>query len=178
MRLRAYCCGMKPDASFVKLQTQLLRLININDITSDRTKIRTRLEKQFMAGWQFVPDRLRMRAKLAKAIRLFRTKDNECVRGLDHCTYYTGANDQRIIVTQPYDASASEIVEDLTLHDGIRPEVIDATEWGFYYPDKAGLFILKFPFGFLKAMQDYEKALRRAEIEKTYEQIEEAVITS
>jgi len=150
---------MKPDESYAKLQKRRLHLIEIND-TGEGTKVKNQLERKFMAAWQFTPDRRRLGCKLAEAIRLFRS-----VRGFDHCSYYTGENDQRIIVTQPYGSSASEIIQDLTLSNGVCPEVIDATEWAFYYPEHASLFIVRFPSNFQKAMQDFEAALRRAKIE-------------
>ena len=157
---------MEPDKSYKKLQKKLLHLVEINDLTTERTKVKRQLEKQFMAVWQFSADRLRLGCKLAAAIRLFRTKEDKEVRGFDHCTYYTGENDRRIIVTQPYISSPSEIAQDLTLDNGVCPEVIDASEWGFYYPERAKLFIVKFSFGFREAMDNFEKNLRRAEIEE------------
>ena len=159
---------MKPDDSYKKLQKRLWNLIKINDLTGERTKVENQLEKKFMAAWQFAPDRLRLGSKLANAIRLFRTnKDDNRVRGLDHCTHYTGENDQRILVTQPYGSLPLEIAQDLTLHTGIRLEVIVATEWAFHNPD-ANLFILKFPAHFQKSMQDFEKKLERAKIEENF----------
>jgi hypothetical protein len=118
-----------------------------------------------MEVWNFMPDRLRLGYKMSEAVRLFTTMQGECVQGFDHCTFYTGPNDQRIIVTQPYNAFAMEIQVDLTLDNGICPEVIDATEWAFYYPGEAGLFIVKFPFGFTKEMADFEKRRKRTELQ-------------
>lgn len=125
-----------------------------------------------MTAWQLGPDRMRLGARLAAAIFTLRTKKNEPVCGLDHCTHYTGTNDQRIIVTQPYGVTAAELQEDLTLFDGACPEVIDASEWGFHYPHEAKLFILKFPFDFQEAMQRHEKTARRMEIEKSFRALE------
>ncbi|HEV2694480.1 MAG TPA: hypothetical protein VG347_16420 [Verrucomicrobiae bacterium] len=157
---------MKPDESYIKLQKRLLKLIEINDRSGERTKIKKQLEKKFMAAWQFTPERGRRGSKLAAAIRLFKTEAENIVRGFDHCTHYTGENDQRIIVTQPYGVFPAEIVQDLTLSKDVCPEVIDATEWAFYYPEHARLFIVKFPSDFQKAMQKFEKELHRAKIDK------------
>jgi hypothetical protein len=153
---------MKPDESYIKLQKRLLNLIKINDLSGERTKVKNQLEKKFMAAWQLTPDRGRLSGRLDNAIRLFKTEAENIVRGFEHRSYYTGENDRRVIVTQPYGAFPSEIVQDLTLSKGVCPEVIDATEWAFYYPEHAGLFIVKFPSGFQKAMQDFEKELRQA----------------
>lgn len=158
---------MKPSESYNQLQKNLQWLIEINDLAGERTKVKEKLEKQFMEAWQLAPDRRRLGYKLGDAIRRFKGRDDDGVRGFDHQTFYTGENDQRIIVTQPYGVSASEILHDLTLDDVVCPEVIDATEWAFYFPGQAGCFIVKFPFGFKKAMEGYEKKLQRAEIEKT-----------
>lgn len=157
---------MTPDKSYQKLQTKLLNLIRSNDHSGERRKITNQLEKLFMAAWGFSPDRLRLGCKLREAVSMFRTEKDACVRGFDHCTYYTGPNDQRVIVSQPYNCFADEISQDLSLHDGICPEVIDASDWGFYFPTEADLFIVKFPFGFSKAMDQFEQKLRRAENEK------------
>ena len=119
-----------------------------------------------MAAWEFTPARSRLITKFDTAIRLLRTNKNEPVRGIAHYTHYTGVNDQRIIVTQPYSITAAEVLEDLTLFDGSCPEVIDASEWGFHYPHEAKLFILKFPAGYGEAMERQEKELRRIENEK------------
>lgn len=157
---------MQPDDTYKKLQKELLYLTSINDRTGETTKIRSQLERQFKAAWKLGPDRLRLGAKLEQAIRRFTPKGKKWVHGFDHCTCYTGENDQRVIVTQPYNVSVSEIAQDLTLDNGICPEVINATEWGFHNPGQAKLFIVKFPFGFREAMDNFEKNLRRAEIEE------------
>lgn len=164
-----YFCNMKPDDSYTKLQAKLGSLIATQNLTRERTKVASQLEKQFMAAWQFAPDRLRLGRKLADTLRTFRTKDHKGVRGFDHCTFYSGLHDQRIIVTQPYGALASDVKHDLTLDEGICPNVIDATEWAFYYPAHASLFIVKFPFGFKEAMDDFQRKLERAEREALLE---------
>jgi len=169
--LRGYFQNMKPDESYKKLQKELQALIEKSDQSGQRSKIKKQLEKAFMAAWQFAPDRLRLGGKLNVAIDQFRTKDGTCPRGFDHCTYYTGVNDQRIIVTQPYHMACSAILQDLTLDNGVCPEIIDATEWAFYYPGRANLHIVKFPFGFAKAMQDFTKKLAQAKIDDSLCQI-------
>ena len=157
---------MKPDENYIALQKRLEHLIKINDRSRERIIVENQLEKRFMAAWNFGPDRVRLGYKLSEALRVFTTKEGECVRGFDHCTFYSGPNDQRVIVTQPYNSFASEILQDLTFDNGICPEVIDATEWAFYYPGEARLFIVKFPFEFEKEMKNFEKRMKRAELEK------------
>jgi hypothetical protein len=150
---------MKPDESYSKLQSELQLLIKKNDQTSQRTKLKKQLEKKFMNAWQFTPDRLRLGSRLCEAIEQFRKRDGKSVQGFDHCTFYTGADDQRIIVTQPYDASCSDFRRDLILDKGICPEIIEATEWAFYYPGRADLFIIKFPFGYAKALESFKRKI-------------------
>jgi hypothetical protein len=161
---------MKPDNSYTQLQIELRRSVrpDFDRFGEIKGRIRKQLAEKFMAAWQFAPDRRRMGAKFAAAVSLIQTKKDGAVRGLDHCTYYTGANDQRIIVTQPYGVTAAEVLEDLTLLDGSCPEVIDASEWGFHYPHEAKLFILKFPAGYREAMERHEKEMRRVEHEKLF----------
>jgi hypothetical protein len=162
---------MIPDDSYKKLQARLRRLVELNDLSGERTKVKKQLEKQFMGAWQLAPDRLRLGCKLSDAIRLFRTKNDTCVRGFDHCSYYTGQNDQRVIVTQPYDSTPAEIQQDLTFGAGLHPEVIDATGWGFYYPGKSNMFVVKFPRDFIKAMETFKKQMRREFIDQSLERV-------
>lgn len=160
-----YFCDMNPDESYINLQKELMHLSEISDRTGKISRIKKQLEKKFMVAWNFAPDRLRLGAKLCNTIESFRTREDNQVRGFDHEKFYTGIHDQRIIVTQPYDILRSEIETDLTLNDGIHPEVIDATEWAFYNPGRAGLFIVEFPYGFEKAMVAFKKKIDREEIE-------------
>jgi hypothetical protein len=157
---------MTPDESYIKLQRHYQHLIELRDQTRQRIRIRNQLEQKFMAAWQLMPDRLRLGAKLCNSIELFRTRDDRLVSGIEHYSFYTGLHDQRIIVTQPYGVSKSDIESDLTLDKGICPEIIDATPWAFYHPGRADLFIIKFPFAFDKAMESFRRNLDRAECEK------------
>jgi len=166
---------MRPSKCYRELQSELVTLIKA-DNASDKRHLRVQLEREFTERWGFGPDRLRLGSKLGDAIKMFETKRGDYVRGFDHCTYYTGENDQRIIVTQPYCCRAGDIKRDLTLNNGIRPEVIDASEWGFHYPGRAELFIVKFPFGFLKAMDNYKKMFRRAELEEALRYADEEAV--
>lgn len=163
---------MTPDESYIKLQRHCQHLVERYDQTRQLTRIRNQLEQKFMVAWQLMPDRLRLGAKLCGAIDLFRTRDGGLVRGFEHHSFFTGFHDQRIIVTQPYGASKSEIESDLTLDNGVCPEIIDATPWAFYYPGSAGLFVIKFPFAFDKALESFRRDLDRAEREKTIRWIE------
>jgi hypothetical protein len=142
----------KPDDSYKKLQNELKILIENSDHSSRRTKLPKELEKKFMAAWGFSPDRRKLSYKLYDKVRLILTKDERTIEGLDHCTFYSGAGDERIVVTQPYDLSSPQFERDFTLDKGLRPEVVNATDWAFYYPERADLFIIKFPSGYEKAL--------------------------
>src|SRR6185369_17490798 len=124
---KSYSHEMQPDKIYQELQSKLLRLIQSNDQSGEREKLANQLEKRFMSAWGFGPDRLKLGYKLSEAIRVFRTEGDARVRGFDHCSYYTGANDRRIIVSQPYNCFVADITQDLTLHNDIYPEVIDAS---------------------------------------------------
>lgn len=106
-----------------------------------------------MAAWHLAPDRLKIAARLHVALQ-------DCVRGLDHCSYYTGADDECIIVTQPYDDCFESLKIGLRLGNKMAPEIIRATEWGFHFPDNAYLFILKFPHGYLEELEEYREKIK------------------
>ena len=163
---------MSPDNSYKKLQVRIRSVLENSDTSGERCKIEKQLEMKFMEAWGLAHDRLRLGCKLANAVRIFSRKDGGCVRGLDHCTYYTGPYDQRIIVTQPYGSTLIEIQEDLNLGNGICPEIVDATEWAFYYPGHASMFIVKFPFGFAEQMK---RTRRQWDNEEKQQLLEQAV---
>jgi len=148
---------MKPNGSYVKMQCEVGRLMEQKDHTGRREKLSSQLEAQFTAAWQLAPDRLRMASHLAAAIANHNTEENTRVEGLDHCSYYTGVNDQRVIVTQPYGNFMFELKQGLTLDNAMSPEVILATEWAFYYPGPFELIILKFPDNYAKALAAFKK---------------------
>jgi len=146
---------IKPDASYVKLQRELQTLIEQSVTTRRRGELKTQLEAKFMAAWGFTRDRLRLGARLRDAITLASLPAGELTGGFDHCSYYTGAGDQRIIVTQPYGDFEDELRTKLRLDDNMAPEVIVATKWAFYYPGHADLIIIRFH-------RNYREALRKS----------------
>jgi len=148
---------MKPNAVYVKMQCEVGRLMEQKDHTGRREKLSSQLEAEFTAAWQLAPDRLRMASHLAAAIANHNTEENKRVEGLDHCSYYTGVNDQRVIVTQPYGNFMFELKQGLTLDNAMSPEVILATEWAFYYPGPFELIILKFPDNYARALAAFKK---------------------
>ena len=173
--IRLYAAGlhgyfpshMQPDVSYKKLQKELLRLIEQRDQTSQRRGVEKRLEKQFMADWQLMPDRRGLSGKLERAIHFFSMRIQRPIVGMVKCRFYTGVYDQRVITAQPYNPLLSDIESGLTLDDGLCPQIIEAPEWSFHYPAHTGLFILKFPAGYAEAMEKFERAIRRAENEET-----------
>lgn len=132
-----------PNAAYRKMQEEFSSAER-----KQRWALSKKMESEFVAAWGFGKDRLRLAVKLRDAIGLQ-------VRGFDHCSFYTGHNDQRIIVTQPYGDFEQELRRSLTLGEGAAPEVVNATEWAFYYPGEAQLLILKFPPLYAKSLEKY-----------------------
>jgi|GEM_PF-5938096 hypothetical protein len=143
---------MKTDASFISLQRELQMLIEQNEQPDRRRKLEADLRSRFAVAWQFRPDRLRLGYRLQLLLN--------GVPGFDHCEYFTGANDQRVIVTQPYGDYEAELTRGLTLSVDMAPEIIVATEWAFYYPAHANLIIIKFPINYDKAWADFQDAIQ------------------
>ncbi len=154
---------MKPNTSYKKLHSDPQSLTESNEQPSRRTKLTKQLEKEFMAAWGSAPDRIRLGSRLCSTIARFRKKDGKPIEGFDHCTFYTAPGDQRVIVTQPYGKFAAQLKRDLTLDKGVAPEIIVATQWAFYYPGHADMIVLKFPFNYAKALEDFsERQLERS----------------
>jgi len=112
------------------------------------------LESDFMRAWGFE----RARGQAATSIRAMAGRVCE---GFDHCTYYHDLDSSdTVIVTQPY-ARAETLVgkmeRALSLGNWLRPQVIAAPEWAFYYPGHATLIILKFPRGYKAAITAISK---------------------
>lgn len=105
-----------------------------------------------MAAWALAPDRMNLGDRL-KA-QLHRRAGGK-LHGLDHPSLYTGQDDQRVIVCQPYGIEAADLAAALALAK-LRPEVIQADEWAFYYPGRARLFVIKFPKGYAAALAKME----------------------
>lgn len=110
-----------------------------------------------MAAWQLSSDRRRLAYRLGENLR---NMPNRQISGLDHCSYYTGANGQRVIVTQPYGDFATELKHNLTLNNVMSPEVIAASEWAFYYPgdSHASLIVIRFPSDYAQALTEFKHA--------------------
>jgi hypothetical protein len=156
---------MKPDTAYTNLQAELKTLIQSNQEPIRRSRLAKKLEKQFMAAWRLTPDRRGMSGRVLTAIQAYRTIDGSPIAGFDHCTNYTGADDQRVTVTQPYDISCSILKSGLALNNDACPEIIDASEWAFYYPGRAKLFIIKFPNGYAEALEKFRRASERAAVQ-------------
>lgn len=129
-------------------------------IPSPQTKIRKQLEEEFMDAFQLAPDGLGATQRLADSVCALTRTRGERVGCLDHCSYYTGQGDF-VVVTQPYGnhADAAEELESLTLDERTAPEIIPATEWAFYYPGHADLFVLKFPCHYARALAKIKETL-------------------
>jgi len=162
---------LKPSAAYQKLQGELQALIQSGDRTGQTEKLRQELEKQFMAAWQLTPDRRGLSGLLRASIKTYRTLDGKPVLNFDHCTIYTGSGSQRILVTQPRDSFCSMLEHNLTLDSEIGPEISEATEWAFYSPGLAKLFLLKFPFLYVAALEKFALTTERGAVEESARQI-------
>ena len=112
-------------------------------------KLEATLESEFMRAWGFERDR----SSVPKSIRMIVARVCE---GFDHCTYYRDLDStDTVIVTQPY-TEAEELVPNLerglSLGNWLRPKIVPAPEWAFYYPGRATLIVLKFPRGYKAAL--------------------------
>jgi hypothetical protein len=157
---------MKPDAAYKKLQRELQTLMESRQTSVRKGQLKKQLEAKFMAAWQFTSDRGGRAKHLRYSIRRFKKKDGSFIEGFDHCSFYTGANNERVIVTQPYGIDFKQLRIDLTLHKGIAPEIIDATEWAFYYPGKAYLVIVKCPNDYGRSLVSFQKLIEREKIDE------------
>ena len=158
---------MRPDAAYKKLQKELQTLMESNvKPPGKRRELENRLKEKFMAAWQFTAGRGRRGEVLRDAIKQFKKKDGSSIAGFDHCSFYTGENNERVIVTQPYGIDVRQLRKDLTLHNGIAPEIIDATEWAFYYPGKADLVIVKCPNDYGRSLVSFQKLIKREKIDE------------
>lgn len=145
-----------PSAIYREQQQELRELTEANVPTGRKLRLQRSLEKMFVEAWGFDRDHRRLSYGLGMRLQS---------SGLDHCTYYAGALDERVIVTQPYGEFASELRRDFTLDDGTAPEVIEASDWAFYYPGHASLVVLVFPFNYSKLRDQNAERLRRAKLE-------------
>jgi len=139
---------MKPDASYIKLQTKLRTWIKQGKPLRERIKLERELEKRFVAAWGFTSDRHRLARSIGRLIWI------NFIPGFDHCDFYAGANGERVIISQTYVEFPPQLRASLTLENGLAPEIIVATEWAFYNPGNADLRILKFPCSYEKALEE------------------------
>lgn len=142
---------MKPTSYYKRLQGELARSLArpTAAVPGERTKLRMELEKRFMAAWKLAPDRMKLGARLEA--RLHRRAGGKLL-SLSHVSRYTGADDQRVIVSQPYGFDAVELASALDIGAELTPTVIEADEWAFYYPGRARLIVIAFPLGYAKAL--------------------------
>jgi hypothetical protein len=154
---------MKPDAAYITKQRELQILLEQDSQPGRRKELSTQLRGEFATAWHLAPDRKKRTEHLHDKLCRLYAETRERLSGLDHCTYYTGLHNQRVIVTQPYGEPLAyieaELKRGLTLDDRMSPQVIPATEWAFYYPGHANLIILSFPFRYARPLPGY---IRRA----------------
>ena len=157
-----------PSPSYKKLQNQLRELSETGRGPERRTTLEKKLEREFMVAWGLTKDRLRLSYKLEGRLSLLNHRG-----GLDHCKHYTGDCDQRVIVTQPYGDVATQLKADFTLYNGVCPEVIEASEWGYYFPGHASLVILIFPADYAKSLDVHLRNKQELELAE----LRDAVVT-
>ncbi len=137
-----------PSSRYQMWQRELWRLHEFSGGTARNAvlSIEEQLETEFMHAWGFSDENEEQAYEMEMMAR------RNCRRsagGFDHCTcYFEPETKSHIVVTQPY-ARTSRVVEsltrNLTLLDEMKPEIIAAPEWAFYYPGRATLVLLKFP---------------------------------
>jgi hypothetical protein len=144
-----------PSKRYIEKQRSHKNLLDQPGESEDLARKHERaLESDFMRAWGFE----HARGKAAMSIRAMAGRVCE---GFDHCTYYHELDSSdTVIVTQPY-ARAETLVEKLqrglSLGNWLRPQIIAAPEWAFYYPGQATLIILKFPRGYQTALAAISK---------------------
>ncbi len=124
-----------------------------------------------MAAWQLTRDRRGLSGLLRTSIKSYRTLDGKPVLNFDHCTMYTDSEARRILVTQPQDSLCSMLEHNLTLDSEIGPEIREATEWAFYSPGMAKLFLLRFPYLYVAAMEKFARTTERGAITESARQL-------
>jgi hypothetical protein len=146
--------SMKPVPSgyYRQRQAEFWRLCEIADGTARNAilSIQEELEAEFVRAWGLSDD------TRGQSLEMKMMAARNC-DGFDHCTfYYEAKTGSHVVVTQPY-LEPAEVVEWLTnglvVRGQIKPGIIAAPEWAFYYPGYATLIVVKFPPG-------YERILR------------------
>ena len=136
-----------PRKHYQQQQHELWRLLEVAGGSTHNSglSIAEQLEAEFVEAWGFSGDidgvSLEMKMMAAR----------NC-EGFDHCTcYYESETGSHVVVTQPYlwPGEAVELLRrGLIVGVRIRPEIIAAPEWAFYYPGHATLIVVKFPPGY------------------------------
>jgi hypothetical protein len=141
-----------PSPRFIQQQRQyqLLQDIPGGWATIAAASLEEQLEEEFVRAWGFT----RHREEQALEMKMMAAKRSTA---FDHCTwYYEPATSAYVVVTQPY-LETQEAIDcisaALTVERWIKPEVLGAPEWAFYYPGHATLVVVKLPPGFEKVLQ-------------------------
>jgi hypothetical protein len=145
-----------PSPRFIEQQRLCQRLLDIpgGSGTNAASSPKEQLEAEFVQAWGFTHEReeqaLEMKMMAAKRSLAF-----------DHCTwYYEPATGAYVVVTQPYletQEAIDEILDALTVEGWMKPEVLGAPEWAFYYPGHATLVVVKLPPGFEKVLKIFDR---------------------
>jgi hypothetical protein len=148
----------KPAAKFIRARQEYLQLKNGKDGAARKKKLKEIMESEFMKAFRLAPD---IRKKAQKLSRELFPNGGGSDNGLDHCTYYYSLdNAVATVVTQPYGDCTKQLTNTLALGAWSIPEVLDASDWGFYSPGKARLHIIFFPHGYAEALVSLKRSLR------------------
>ncbi len=132
-----------PSKEYQRRQRELWRLMEFGGPAKRNAalSVEEQLEAEFVQAWGLSKDPKRVSRGLPYL------GPTRCA-GLDHCTfYYDPETGCQVVVTQPY-LEDDEVLESLTTHPKLcelKPEIVLAHEWTFYYPGETTLWILKFP---------------------------------
>ncbi len=149
---------MKPGPSkhYRERQDELWRLLEVRGggTLNAALSIKEQLEAEFVQAWGLSRDADGQSLEMKRLAARHWDGAEHC---FDHCTcYYEVATRSHVVVTQPY-CNTGEVIESLTrglvVPGQVKPGIIAAPEWAFYYPREVTLVVLKFPPG-------YERVLR------------------
>lgn len=122
----------QPDTSYLKLQGQLLGLLERNE--PGQTALRAEMAEKFAESFELKPLSCRRAARLAIGL-------DKLVPGLlDHDSAYQ-AWLAPVLTVQPYGASERANHDpDIILLESLGCAVWDLTAWSFHYPGKTAMF--------------------------------------
>ena len=148
----------KPTTQYLEIAGQLATLIErgwqVGESQNDKKRLQATLRTAFMRGFGLEPDHLK------KAWRLYYRFCNTPLapRSLifDHQEFFQ-RGDNLVIVSQPY---GLDLIELKRWASDIGASYTIADEWAYYYPGKAGLFLVDFT---PQAKAALDKRLRRHE---------------